>query len=37
MTITTFKRDVEAARTYLARAGAGLSSHFGELGANACP
>ncbi len=37
VTITTFKRDVEAARTYLARAGAGLSSHFGELGPNACP
>ena len=31
------KRDVEAARTYLARAGAGPSSHFGELGPNACP
>lgn len=37
VTITTFKRDVEAARTYLTRAGAGLSSHFGELGAQCMP
>lgn len=32
ITITTFKRDVDAARTYLARAGAGLNSHFATLG-----
>ena len=32
ITITTFKREVDAARTYLSRVGAGLSSHFATLG-----